>query len=457
MRYAYALLLVPFLFGATYYVASDGSGSYATYSAANAVAVSGDIVSGKRGDTFREQITPISGVTYNAYGIGAKPKIFGSKQENELTDWTDEGDNIWSNNDASFTVDVGNIIFDNEESCGVKVKEEGELTTQDYFWYDTTNHLIKIYSVGNPAYVHTNIECALKLSIFSGSSSYVIIENIDLRYGGAHGIDFFNSQNNIVRNCDVSYIGGGDQINDYTTRYGNGIQLWGSSSNITVENCRLSNIYDAALTAQSSARYGTVVMRNIVLNNNIIDKSEYSYEYFNSNSTSISQNIQFIHNTCKNAGSGWGHNQRWDNVNGRHLMLSTNNASTSELIIKNNIFDTATESGIRFYDDTFIDDYFINNNVWNCSVLSRVENTNYTTLSDWQSATGQDLHSIASDPLLGIEYRPKGASPCRDAGVDLDIETDYYGHFRDDTPTIGAVEFGTFLGNFTSGNVTFGD
>jgi hypothetical protein len=60
------------------------------------VPVSGDTVLLKKGDTWRAQIVPISGVTYGSYDTGDKPLILGSVQLNSTSDWIDEGGNVWS-------------------------------------------------------------------------------------------------------------------------------------------------------------------------------------------------------------------------------------------------------------------------------------------------------------------------------------------------------------------------
>jgi hypothetical protein len=62
----------------------------------------GDSVLFKRGETFRGNLVPKSGsalgnITYGAYGTGSKPNLFGSIQKNSLSNWVNEGGNIWHN------------------------------------------------------------------------------------------------------------------------------------------------------------------------------------------------------------------------------------------------------------------------------------------------------------------------------------------------------------------------
>jgi len=69
-----------------------------------------------------------------------------------------------------------------------------------------------------------------------------------------------------------------------------------------------------------------------------------------------------------------------------------------------------------------------------------------TTLSDWQTATGQDANSIASDPQFNsnTNLQPQLGSPVLAAGTPISgITTDFLGVSRSGTnPTIGAYEEG---------------
>ena len=284
----------------------------------------GDYILFKRGEVWREQLVPSSGnssgyITYSAYGTGNKPLLLGSVAKNNVSDWTNETGNIWIA--TGLQVDVGNLIFDDEALVGVKVRTEAELDVQGEFWYDETTSSLKLYSQINPVLYYSKIECALKRHIINeGGKSYVIYENLDLRYGGAHGIGGGSVHHIIVRDSDFSFIGGARQYGE--VRYGNAIEFWSSAHDIIVERCRLWDIYDAALTSQGgssgTAHYNQIYRFNVIWN------SEYCFEYWNNTVGSATDNILFENNTCVNAGYGWGHNQRWGETdsgwhNGRHL------------------------------------------------------------------------------------------------------------------------------------------
>jgi len=72
--------------------------------------------------------------------------------------------------------------------------------------------------------------------------------------------------------------------------------------------------------------------------------------------------------------------------------------------------------------------------------------TTYASLSDWQTATGQDANSIVADPLLrsATDYRLQSSSPCIDSGINLDeVTDDYYSTPRPlgGQTDIGATEY----------------
>ncbi len=391
----------------------------------------GDTILFKRGETWREQLIPQSGspegyIIYGAYSTGNKPLLLGSVNKSNEQDWTYQGDNIWYASEFKF--DVGNLIFNNEESVGIKVRNEEELDQQGEFWYDAGNLVIKLYSGTNPAVYYSNIECALKKHIIDEyNKSYVIYENLDLRYGGAHGIGGGDVHHIIVRECDLSYIGGSRQHGE--VRYGNGIEFWNSAHDTIVERCRLSEIYDAALTTQGLGEGNK--KDNQYFRNNIVWNSEYCFEYWNQPETSTTNNIYFENNTCVNAGYGWGHNQRWKETdagwhNGRHLAFYKNTAKTNNVYVLNNILYEGRNSLFVILDDwngieNLVSDY----NLWytssgvmiyyGCNSSTCTGEYFMNEFSQYREDTGKDDHSLAAAPLLvdlaNNDFHPVTGSP----------------------------------------------
>ncbi len=287
-----------------------------------------------------------------------------------------------------------------------------------------------LYSAGNPALFYSGIELALRKDIIhEWQAAYVIYENLDLRYGGAHGIGGENAHHIIIRNIDFSYIGGSYQYQ--TVRYGNGIEFWNATNNATIESCTFSQIYDAAMTVQGD---GTYEVYDIYFKNNIVDRAEYIFEFWVRGEGTSAKNIYFVNNTCTNAGRGWGHTERPD-PNGVDLMLWGSSAPFENIVIQNNIFSNAIDAGIFVWEPVLSDlntsFITIDNNDWylpETEMLAirtgwdEVNNRPITTLYDWdyyRTNTSQDANSITSDPLLNYDHSISSASPCIDEGATL--------------------------------------
>lgn len=262
------------------------------------------------------------------------------------------------------SVDVGNIIFDAGGAWGIKKWKEEDLSGDLDYFYDARGWRVLLRSPVNPAKRFGSVELALRRHIISqGGKSFITYENLDLRYGAAHGFGGGGTEGITIRDCDISWIGGGHQLTTPAgkpVRFGNGIEFWSSAKDCLVERCRIWEIYDAALTNQGK---GTNTQENITYRNNVVWNSEYSFEYWNRGNQSTTRGIRFEHNTCADAGSGWGHGQRPDK-NGRHLMFYYNDAKTSDFTIRNNIFDGATESLLRLHGVDWTGALAMDHNVW---------------------------------------------------------------------------------------------
>lgn len=260
--------------------------------------------------------------------------------------------------------DVGNIILDGT-AAAFKRWNRGELKAQDDYFYNRVDGKIWYYSEQNPAANHTSVEAAVMTHVVNLSGVHdAIFDGLDIRNGAAHGFGGSGNKRCVIRNCDICWIGGGDQYREggegRRTRFGNGIEFWSDAEDHLVENCRIWEVYDAAITNQGA---GTNVERNIVYRNNKIWNCEYSFEYWNRDETSVTDNILFTNNECLNAGYGWGHVQRPDK-NGRCLMFYSNSAQTTNFKVVNNVFANATESLVRSDIKWTPEQPFIDNNVY---------------------------------------------------------------------------------------------
>jgi len=349
------------------------------------------------------------------------------------------------------TRDVGNIIFDGESFCGVKVWNREDLKAQGQYWYDEERHVLVLWSEGNPAGRYKDIECALRDHIIDQSGrSFVTYENLALRYGAAHGIGGGNTHHITVRDCELSYIGGGDQMGgDKTVRFGNGIEFWGSAHDCLVERCRLWEIYDAALTNQSSGP--DTPHYNIVYRFNIIWNSEYSFEYWNRPEKSATHDICFDNNTCVNAGHGWGHTQRPD-PSGRHLCFYNSPASIASFHVRNNIFHEAL--GNAFYAPGWTPEQVraldMDHNAWyqEQGDMIAIAGRSYPrdAFEQYRNEWAKEPHSLVVVPAFADpqerDFRLTAGSACIDAGGELGYASDFSGTRVPQglKPDIGAFE-----------------
>ncbi|MBR5627344.1 MAG: right-handed parallel beta-helix repeat-containing protein, partial [Thermoguttaceae bacterium] len=249
------------------------------------------------------------------------------------------------------STDVGNIILNGNKAAFKRWTKE-DLKNQDDFWFDLTACQLWFYSDKNPAEKYTEIEAALRNhGVNLSGCGYAVFDGLDVRYAAAHGFGGSGNHHLIIRNCDISWIGGGDQYleggDGRRVRFGNGIEFWANAHDQLVENNHLWEIYDAALTNQGSGENRQI---NITYRNNRIETSEYSFEFWNRGPESETRDILFEGNVCTDAGYGWGHVQRPDK-NGRHLMFYHNSSKTSGVVIRNNVFRNATDSLIRLEND----------------------------------------------------------------------------------------------------------
>ena len=147
----------------------------------------------------------------------------------------------------------------------------------------------KIYyrtSKGNPGEIFHSIEFNTAGNIINvANEENVTIDNLCLKYGGYHGIGSGSTKNLTVTNCEIGSIGG-CPLNFKSTgeqaRFGNGVEIYGSCENYTVDNCYVYQCYDAGITHQYSGgtdKHNSMV--NIVYSNNVIEDCVYSVEYFN--------------------------------------------------------------------------------------------------------------------------------------------------------------------------------
>lgn len=369
--------------GHNYYVSSSGKDSadgltpetaWRTLDKVNTTALGyADTVRFRCGDVFRGHLEPQSGrpsesVVYMSYGEGVKPILEPSWDASAPEDWVRVGKRLWKCEKPS-RLELGNIIFNHgAKGCAKKVDKPEQLNGKDLrFCWVEADKAVYLVSRKNPGKRFSSIELAEKQHVIvEGNGHDIVYDGLSLRYSAAHGIAGGNVSRIVVRNCDISWIGGSTLYYDDEgrgVRYGNGIEFWGNASDILVENCRVWECWDAALTNQSNVV--GAVQKNITYRNNEVWNCEYSYEYWQQGDGARTENIVFENNVCRNAGYGWGHKQRW-NPNAGHLMFYDTTADTDGFVIRENTFSKSKNCMMRLFN-AWYKSIVMEDNVWKVS------------------------------------------------------------------------------------------
>lgn len=445
-------------YGTDYYVKNAGNDSGTGTSDATAWAslakVSsvifqpGDHIYFKRGDLFRGQLYNNSSgsagnpVVYDAYGTGAKPKIWGSRDYSSDNLWTNYSGNIWVTSSPVETGmdNIANLIFNNEQSCGKQETSISACDSQGDFYYNTDDNKVYIYSVGSPAVFYSHIEMGgvfEEYVVFCYGNSYVTFRNMDVRYSANNAMfTGYGSSNIIFEYNDVSWAGGTYYMIKYPVRMGNGIGVWKDASNIIIRYNRIDQCYDAGISPQGLKAY---TMDNIQMYYNIITNCWYSYETW-ANKDQVHNNVNFYNNVCIDAGNQWSKNQRPDLNNARHVMIWDLKGTVTNCNIKNNIFKNSANTAIRIGNN--ITKINFDYNIYNVNVIYSTRGGTFTTLDQWQAATGLDSHSLSGDPLINANFSLSEGSPAINSGIDVGLIKDFFGNSIIGIPDIGSIEYG---------------
>lgn len=177
--------------------------------------------------------------------------------------------------------------------------------------------------------------------------THIMVHNLALKYGGAHGVWGIWTNDIVLRALDISWMGGGYLYDD--VRYGNGIEFYdGLDGPVTIENCTIQQVFDAAITFQSNSEWGD--LRNITIKNNTIRNASWSFEYWNHES-GITKNLLFQGNKCYEAGIHWAATQKAD-PSGIHVSIQWNATTSSNIKILDNIFDYAKDLHVYVAENT---------------------------------------------------------------------------------------------------------
>lgn len=306
----------------------------------------GDVVLFERNGIYRGNLNVVSGVSYGAYGAGSKPCLYGSLKNYAAGNlWKQTGvPNVWGI-ELGTLKNIGNIIFDQGVKVGTK-KMDCTLKNDLDFYYNEENSILYLYFAGgNPGKIFDDIEIGADTSIIYGKkdTSKVTLENLCVKYTGAHGIHFVTGANSInITGCEIGYIGGSIMtIGERKVGYGNGIEFVDNCNEITVKNNWVYQCYDAGITHQSSNTNGCKQI-DINISHNLVEYCCYNIEYYVDVNNGFMKNITYENNILRFSGYGFGNANRigGDSSMNSNICNYVRKMKSTNFNIKYNIFDT---------------------------------------------------------------------------------------------------------------------
>ncbi len=396
--------------GKAYYVSNDGCDENSGLSskapiktlekASNLPLCEGDGILFRRGDIFRGKLMAKDGVSYGAYGVGDKPKLYGwdfSLASPEIWELYDEKCRIWKMKKE--ILDVGTLVFNDGEGhsrklipsyingrfvCRDNTEKVFDMRVEmtrdlDIYWHfdrffntksskgestpipdvESPRAFGELYlrcDSGNPGEIFSSLEALPRRhGIDVGGHKNVRIDNLCLKYIGCHAVAAGgkNVCGLTVTNCEIGWIGGTVQHYNGTdpnypegrrgtvTRYGNGVEIYGGCDGYEVSSCYIYEIYDAAVTHQITTNGDKYEMKNILYSGNLIENCVYGVEYFLEmncgDKDSFMENVLIKDNIIRETG-GWGM-QRHNTYTPAAIKSWSFENRAQNFVIENNVFD----------------------------------------------------------------------------------------------------------------------
>ena len=282
---------------------------------------------------------------------GSKPVISGANILKDSDVWEKDGElyKIDLSDSNNFLIpkqgnwDYENIGFIESESGEIygNRKSSKEKLERQFDFYCEEQYLF-IKSDQNPGEKLGKAKFMARNDLVKLSSN-IILEGLDVRNTGAHGIVSKNSsiKNVYIKNCIVQNIGGSLQDKVTFTRYGNGIEFWNQATDTLVENTIIRNVFDAGYTLQGKSC--TDGFENNIISNSVFIECTYDVELFSYNENEQFEepkmnNIIVEDNISINQGRGWGFDVKTINIQSSILVLWGDDkiSNNAEIICKNN-------------------------------------------------------------------------------------------------------------------------
>ena len=236
------------------------------------------------------------------------------------------------------SLDVG-MVTTNGIIRGDKQRTLGAIASDYQFYSDPSKWWFYMQCPTNPGLQDTRIAMN-QSAVVLHSTNWIQLSGFEILESGGSGVsmsqnDTLQVYSNVVHTCGGSYLPGTGMPSTDTSgpRAGNGIELFDSGSNITVQFNRVWQCYDVAFTVQGR----TSVVNNVNFYDNVAFSCEQMYEIWQTNSTATMTNVRFERNTCIGAGYGWSRYLRPD-PKGVCILQYFSASTNSNVTIRSNVF-----------------------------------------------------------------------------------------------------------------------
>ena len=331
----------------------------------------------ERGGLYRGKIVMSQGYIYGAYGEGEKPIITTAKKNYADPALWEETDvpNVYKLTESTYNIgiicfdhglfDHGNYdaLYGKNRIYGSNISSYDSLL-EDLEFFSCDRVLYLRSDKGNPGERFKSIEMGDRTDIFDGNGNDVIIDNISMKYTGAHGVGSGSCKNLTVTNCEFSWLGGSllGNYGETTTQYGNAVEIYGDCNGYYVKNNWMYQIYDTAITHQGI----NYQMHHIEYEENLMEYCHWGIECWTraeGGSPAMSDyNSRF--NVLRNGGYGWGSivTKRQDSA--RLYSFSTVEGKNSDMYCEYTVIDRcsgylldiAKTSSEQFYSNIYVQD-----------------------------------------------------------------------------------------------------
>ena len=334
--------------------------AWQTIAKVNASIEGGDEIRFRCGDTFYGSIAPKPGISpaqptfYTSYGEGKKPVISQYKMP-KCGAWEKVSDNVYKLDMTDISKFAG--THDQLDSNAGFMKVDGriyytkrvaleELSCQWDFFCDDDNKIIYVYSEKCPCEAADEIKIACNIRCMA-FATHIKVVGLVFNGTGGHGINGVTG-GAYIENCEFHEIGG-SRLPGYprpNTRYGNGVECWSNSHDVTVKGCKFSDVYDVAFTMQGTAV--KINWENIYFIENTIWNCTQAFEIWSSGELPDTGfvNCHFRDNTCINSGLCWGGMARPDKSVSAHLLMYNLQCPLCDITVTGNYFYIAKSASI---------------------------------------------------------------------------------------------------------------